>query len=389
MEFVDGGILVLVNQAHLMTDDNHKNKKGFSGLSNLASEFKDIEEPKVLETNKSIDLTNSKNPNQVKQQAVQGQKTASSTQPKNPIESGKSASGSSGKWIIGIIGAIIAIQLISLIYSKQQSLSSTSPAPTPSSPISSKPSRTDYQSTSAGSLQSKPTPQFSLPAVSPPKNGELVVKANYTLVAPFEIRSNVGDNYLVKLTDVATGEDALTVFVKGGQTVTTRAPLGRFMVKYASGSTWYGYQHLFGPNTIYSKAEQIFEFKKTISSSAQSRLLDLRRKLSNADDNFRSFLISRGITSKQASYIFNGTDSQTGESGVGRLPKTYWEQFLSKISNPSLYNEIVNKLNARNQISNQIVRLRNQEESIEGFTITLYKVQDGNLQTSQIGAGEF
>jgi hypothetical protein len=217
----------------------------------------------------------------------------------------------------------------------------------------------------------------------------LVVKANYTLVAPFEIRSQVGDNYLLKLTDVATGEDAMTVFVKGGQTVTTRAPLGRFVVKYASGSTWYGYEHLFGPKTSYSKADQIFEFKKNISSSAQSRLRDLRRKLSSADDNLRSFLISRKMTSKQASYIFDGTDSQTGESGVGRLPKTYWEQFLSKIKNPSLYNEIVNKLNARNQISNQIVRLRNEEESIEGFTITLYKVQDGNLQTSQIGAGEF
>jgi len=60
-----------------------------------------------------------------------------------------------------------------------------------------------------------------------------------------------------------------------------------------------------------------------------------------------------------------------------------------RVRTGSIYNEIVNKLNARNQISNQIVRLRNEEESIEGFTITLYKVQDGNLQTSQIGAGEF
>lgn len=372
-----------------MTDDNHKNKKGFSGLSDLASEFKNIEDPISLETNKSAEFQKSKQNNQLKQERVQEPNPANSTKSKNPIGSDKNANGSSGKWIMGIIGVIILIQLVPLINSKIQSISSTSNAPSPSSPTSSKPSRTDYHSTPAGTLQSKPTPQFSLPAVTPPKNGELVVKANYTLVAPFEIRSQVGDNYLLKLTDVATGEDAMTVFVKGGQTVTTRAPLGRFVVKYASGSTWYGYEHLFGPKTSYSKADQIFEFKKNISSSAQSRLRDLRRKLSSADDNFRSFLISRGMTSKQASYIFDGTDSQTGESGVGRLPKTYWEQFLSKISNPSLYNEIVNKLNARNQISNQIVQLRNEEERIEGFTITLYKVQDGNLQTSQIGAGEF
>jgi len=373
-----------------MTDDNHKNKKGFSGLSDLASEFKNIEDPISLETNKSAEFQKSEQNNQLKQERVHEPNSASPTQAKNPIGSDKNANGSSGKWIIGIIGVIILLQLVPLINSRTQSISSTSHAPSPSSPTSSKPpSRTDDQSTPAGTLQSKPTPQFSLPAVTPPKNGELVVKANYTLVAPFEIRSQVGDNYLLKLTDVATGEDAMTVFVKGGQTVTTRAPLGRFVVKYASGSTWYGYEHLFGPKTSYSKADQIFEFKKNISSSAQSRLRDLRRKLSSADDNLRSFLISRKMTSKQASYIFDGTDSQTGESGVGRLPKTYWEQFLSKISNPSLYNEIVNKLNARNQISNQIVQLRNEEERIEGFTITLYKVQDGNLQTSQIGAGEF
>jgi hypothetical protein len=93
-----------------MTDDNHKNKKGFSGLSDLASEFKNIEDPISLETNKSAEFQKSKQNNQLKQERVLEPNPANSTKSKNPIGSDKNANGSSGKWIMGIIGVIILLQ---------------------------------------------------------------------------------------------------------------------------------------------------------------------------------------------------------------------------------------------------------------------------------------
>ena len=37
-------------------------------------------------------------------------------------------------------------------------------------------------------------------------------------------------------------------------------PLGNYIVKYAAGDRWYGYEHLFGPETGYSKAGEVFSF---------------------------------------------------------------------------------------------------------------------------------
>jgi len=232
-------------------------------------------------------------------------------------------------------------------------------------------------------------PPFNEPVVALPDNGELVVKANYSLAAPFEVKSQTGQNYLVKLTDTKTGQDIMTVFVRGGDTVKTQAPFGQFVVKYAAGDTWYGYEHLFGPDTAYSKADETFYFKRTISDEAQRRLFEFQRQLAIADANFRSFLSQNGMSAKQSEYIFEETDTTTGEKGVDRLSSDYWKNFISKIRGVPLHNAIIDRLNARNQIANQISRLRSREESIDGFSVTLYRVRDGNLHTSSISPSDF
>ena len=81
--------------------------------------------------------------------------------------------------------------------------------------------------------------------------------------APFEIKAASGSNYLVKLVDAQTFSPVLTVFVRSGTTVKVNVPLGTYEVRYAAGSTWYGYKHLFGPNTAYSRAEKTFTFAST------------------------------------------------------------------------------------------------------------------------------
>lgn len=50
------------------------------------------------------------------------------------------------------------------------------------------------------------------------------------------------------------------MFIQGGKSEQIEAPLGTYILKYASGETWYGYAHLFGPTTVYSKADKLFSF---------------------------------------------------------------------------------------------------------------------------------
>jgi hypothetical protein len=116
-------------------------------------------------------------------------------------------------------------------------------------------------------LAPPPTPPpFNEPAEPLPENGEVSKYANFDGLAPFEIKSPSGTNYLVKLTNALTDDPIQTIFVRGGTTVEVKVPLGTFSVKYAAGDTWYGYRHLFGPMTVYSKASELFTFKNNGTS---------------------------------------------------------------------------------------------------------------------------
>jgi len=267
---------------------------------------------------------------------------------------------------------------------------------TPSSSYSSTAAKPLPQAVSMPSPFSIPTAgvlndSFSEPIQPLPKTGELSVKANYKVIAPFEIKTKEGGHYLVKLADSDTGKDVLTVFVRGGETANVKAPLGKYIVKYASGDKWYGYDHLFGPSTEYSKADDIFDFTREISSSAASRLTELNRQLMIADAKFRQYLVSQGLPQKNAAYMFDGSDPATNEQGIDRFDNKWWDTtILAHVKNNArTYNAIVDRLNARNHIANERNALRARSESVSGYTITLYKVRDGNLRTKQIDKSEF
>jgi hypothetical protein len=78
---------------------------------------------------------------------------------------------------------------------------------------------------------------------------------------PFEINTSAESNYYVKLIDAATGFHVLGIFVEGGKPLSTEVPPGRYVVKYASGLRWYGYDNYFGNGTAYSKATSTFNFE--------------------------------------------------------------------------------------------------------------------------------
>jgi hypothetical protein len=104
---------------------------------------------------------------------------------------------------------------------------------------------------------------FNVPPKELPPNGFFARYHSLPAVAPLTITVAPGANYLVKIEDAGSGVPVLSVFIHSGQTVQTKAPLGNFRLKYAMGTTWYGEQHLFGPDTNYHKAERIMGFSQT------------------------------------------------------------------------------------------------------------------------------
>ncbi len=96
-----------------------------------------------------------------------------------------------------------------------------------------------------------------------PNNGEISLFTNNENVAPLQINTPYGSNYVVKLKDASTKIPIMTIFIHGGSSLNIKVPLGIYEITYASGEKWYGYDYLFGSGTVYSKADKVFSFKRT------------------------------------------------------------------------------------------------------------------------------
>jgi hypothetical protein len=94
-----------------------------------------------------------------------------------------------------------------------------------------------------------------------PTNGSLKLFTEADCIAPFKIQAGQGNHYLLKLVDANTKASVMTIFIRSGSTIETKVPVGTYEVRYVSGDTWYGYKHLFGPSSLYSKADRLFEFE--------------------------------------------------------------------------------------------------------------------------------
>ena len=96
--------------------------------------------------------------------------------------------------------------------------------------------------------------------LNPPKHRTVKANINSKRIAPFEIKTDTGSYYLVKLEDVYNNSRYFMIFIHGGQTVNIKVPLGNYVMKYCTGKDWYGYKELFGPDGSYSKSEDLFNF---------------------------------------------------------------------------------------------------------------------------------
>lgn len=97
---------------------------------------------------------------------------------------------------------------------------------------------------------------------STPYSGEEKLYTSSARVAIFEINTSGNTNYYVKLKDAYSKKTVMTIFIHGGDSITTKVPLGSYEVVYASGKKWYGYKNLFGKKTAYNKTDQVFQFQR-------------------------------------------------------------------------------------------------------------------------------
>lgn len=124
----------------------------------------------------------------------------------------------------------------------------------------SKKKRRKRRSSTQSRQQSSAAASFSEPAVSPPADGSVRRWVRNEPEAPLEIRTEGSSNYLVKVVTADTDQPIADVYVKGGSTIEILVPTGTYRLKYAVGTTWYGYTHRFGPATGYYAAESLFRF---------------------------------------------------------------------------------------------------------------------------------
>ena len=100
------------------------------------------------------------------------------------------------------------------------------------------------------------------PPIARPAAGVMENRTGRSPEAPFEIITSSGADYYLKLVDSRTGQDAITVYVRGGQRIEVTVPLGTYRLRYAAGEIWRGASHLFGPGemTMYNESGSIFNF---------------------------------------------------------------------------------------------------------------------------------
>jgi hypothetical protein len=110
-------------------------------------------------------------------------------------------------------------------------------------------------------------PEFHEPEVPLPASGAVRKDTKRASVAPFRVITSGSSHYLVKLFDQGSSsakspKSVLSVFVRAGGTVKIEVPLGTYIIRTASGEKWYGYKHLFGPDTGFTELGDTFEFSQ-------------------------------------------------------------------------------------------------------------------------------
>ena len=93
-----------------------------------------------------------------------------------------------------------------------------------------------------------------------PFTGYMDLKDISEAVVPFQLKTpSDGNNYLIKMENNHT-QVSYRFFVRSGDVLETKVPVGVYSIKYAYGKNWYGSQNLFGEETSYVQLNESFNF---------------------------------------------------------------------------------------------------------------------------------
>ncbi len=93
---------------------------------------------------------------------------------------------------------------------------------------------------------------------SPP--GTSTLRSRSTGSCGFTLRTRPGDSHVfARLVD--RGSEVWRGFVRAGDSLSVDLPPGDYVLRYATGRTWYGFEYLFGPGTSFSEAGDLIDLR--------------------------------------------------------------------------------------------------------------------------------
>ncbi len=93
-----------------------------------------------------------------------------------------------------------------------------------------------------------------------PENEHIFVNEFSSRPSKIVVENPTDTAYYMKFED-KDGKTVFAFFVRPQSTAPMYMGLGTYYLKYAYGDTWYGEEHLFGPNTRYAKDEEEWPFE--------------------------------------------------------------------------------------------------------------------------------
>jgi hypothetical protein len=97
-----------------------------------------------------------------------------------------------------------------------------------------------------------------------PKTGITFKNKDEVGVAPFTINTKGENGYFARLVNTATDEAFVEMFIRGGESIEVKVPLGEYELRYITGKNWVGHTEpnfkMFGKDTVFMKADTVLDF---------------------------------------------------------------------------------------------------------------------------------
>lgn len=108
------------------------------------------------------------------------------------------------------------------------------------------------------------------------KHGLMWNRTGLPAVFPLQVKTSEGSDYLMTLTDAASGKPSLAAFIEGGRFFKVLVPPGRYEVQFESGDEWQEESATFGNDeTLIMVLSETLEFSVVDYGTKAGHIIDL------------------------------------------------------------------------------------------------------------------